>query len=49
MNPATSRLTSLFGTASFLTLSSVLSAQAQQQTQVAQAEMAQAEGIRSRS
>src|ERR1043166_9146272 len=43
MNPTIFRLTSLLGTASFLTMSSVLSAHAQQQQQVAQVETAQAE------
>src|SRR5258708_40210639 len=40
MNPKTARLTTLFGTASFLTLATSLDAQAQQ---VAQAQMAQAQ------
>ena len=42
MNPTTSRLTTLLGTASFLTLSASMAAQAQQ---VAQAQMAQAEAV----
>jgi len=40
MNPKTARLTTLFGTASFLTLATSLDAQAQQ---VAQGQMAQAQ------
>ena len=43
MNSTASKLTSLLGTASFLTMSGVLSLHAQQQTQVAQAQTAQAE------
>src|ERR1700704_2291372 len=52
MNPTTSKLATLMGSASLLTLTNVLAAQAQQvaqaqvaQTQVAQAQMAQAQEV----
>ena len=47
MNPTTSRLATLMGSASLLTLTNVLAAQAQQvaQAQVAQAQMAQAQEV----